>query len=159
MEYNQCNNSVHNNQYDNMNNIPTNKKHKKKKLGGCLLGIIKFFLFIALILLAIFGYRVYKKNKEWDKLVDELVLVDTEEYYKDKLDVPSDIDGLTIREKISKGMVPYKDSDTDNDGLTDKEEIEVYHTDPLKASSSGDSIPDGYKVLNKSLFKIVVVLE
>lgn len=169
MEYNQYNNNMPNNQYDNMsnthigmgngnnismnnmpdmNNIPTNKKHKKKKRGGCLLGIIKFFLFIALILLAIFGYRVYKKNKEWNKLVDELVLIDTEEYYKDKLDVPSDIEGLTIREKISKGMVPYKDSDTDNDGLTDKEEIEVYHTDPLKASSSGDSIPDGYKVLN-----------
>ena len=87
MEYNQYNNSVHNNQYDNMNNvyigmgngnnismsnmpdmsnIPKNKKHKKKKRGGCLLGIIKFFLFIALILLVIFGYRVYKKNKEWN---------------------------------------------------------------------------------------------
>lgn len=32
------------------------------------------------------------------------------------------------------------------DGLTDKEEIEVYGSDPLKASTAGDLYTDKYKV-------------
>lgn len=36
--------------------------------------------------------------------------------------------------------------DKDNDGLSDEEEIEVYHTDPNKISSSGDLYSDYYKV-------------
>lgn len=67
------------------------------------------------------------------------------EKYKD---VPSDIEGLTQLEKVSKGLEPYDGSDTDRDGLTDKEEIEVYNSDPLKTSTSGDLYSDGYKVAN-----------
>ncbi len=67
------------------------------------------------------------------------------EKYKD---VPSDIEGMTKYDKAQKGLDPRDGSDTDYDGLTDKEEIEVYHTDPLKTSTSGDLYSDGYKVAN-----------
>lgn len=38
--------------------------------------------------------------------------------------------------------------DKDNDGLSDEEEIDVYHTDPNKISTSGDLYSDYYKVKN-----------
>lgn len=58
----------------------------------------------------------------------------------------SDIDGMTMWDKVQKGLEPENGSDTDGDGLTDKEEIETYHSDPLKASTAGDLYTDGYKV-------------
>lgn len=39
-------------------------------------------------------------------------------------------------------------ADSDLDGLTDKEEIEIYGSDPTKTSTSGDLYSDGYKVAN-----------
>lgn len=137
---------------NNQNNLPpSNKKHKKlkkKKKGGCLFGILKFFLFIILLIVAFMGYKSYKRNKEFEEAMNEAILMDSEEFFTEKLKEQSDLEGLTVEEKIGKGLLPFNDSDTDRDGLTDKEEIEVYHSDPLKASSSGDSIPDGYKVLH-----------
>lgn len=49
-----------------------------------------------------------------------------------------------IRRMHEKGI----DEDTDEDGLLDYDEIEVYHTDPNKKSTSGDIYSDGYKVEN-----------
>lgn len=63
-------------------------------------------------------------------------------------DVPSDIKGMTKLDKLNMGLSTDDGSDTDGDGLTDKEEIEVYGTDPLKASTAGDNISDGYKIQN-----------
>ena len=61
---------------------------------------------------------------------------------------PSDIEGMTKWDKYKAGLSVSAGSDTDGDGLTDKEELEVYKTDPLKVSSSGDLYSDGYKVRN-----------
>ena len=36
-----------------------------------------------------------------------------------------------------------RDSDTDRDGLTDFAEVHKHFTDPKKADSDGDGIPDG----------------
>lgn len=58
----------------------------------------------------------------------------------------SDLKGRTMYEKYMMGLNPAKGSDTDGDGLTDKEEIEEYGTDPLKMSTSGDLYTDGEKV-------------
>lgn len=60
-------------------------------------------------------------------------------------ETPSDITGMNVYDKVSAGMLPWNDSDTDRDGLTDKEELEVYGTDPLNADSVGDGLPDGYR--------------
>ena len=38
--------------------------------------------------------------------------------------------------------------DFDNDGLTDDDERNIYHTDPAKADTDGDSYKDGVEVLN-----------
>lgn len=62
------------------------------------------------------------------------------------LDAASDIAGLSIGEKMELGLISQFGSDSDYDGLTDKEEMEVYKSDPLKASTSGDLYTDKYKV-------------
>ena len=36
--------------------------------------------------------------------------------------------------------------DTDDDGLFDKEEVEIYKTDPLNSDTDGDTYPDGLEV-------------
>ena len=61
---------------------------------------------------------------------------------------PSDIEGMTKWDKYKAGLSVAAGADTDGDGLTDREEIEVYKTDPLKVSSAGDLYSDGYKVQN-----------
>lgn len=58
----------------------------------------------------------------------------------------SDIDGMTKYDKFEEGLNTDDGADSDWDGLTDKEEIEKYHTDPKKVSTSGDLYSDGYKV-------------
>lgn len=51
-----------------------------------------------------------------------------------------------MQDCIDMGIPGNATADTDMDGLTDKEEVETYHTDPTKASTSGDLYTDGYKV-------------
>ena len=58
----------------------------------------------------------------------------------------SDIEGLTKLEKYNMGLNPENNSDTDGDGLSDKDEIEKYSSDPLKRSTAGDLYTDAYKV-------------
>lgn len=73
---------------------------------------------------------------------------DYESFMEIKKDIPSDIEGMSQYDKYAMGL-DYKDgSDSDQDGLTDKEEIEKYNTDPLKSSTAGDLYTDGYKVDN-----------
>lgn len=46
---------------------------------------------------------------------------------------------------------PNEDLDTadfDGDGLTNREEINTYHTDPLNLDTDGDGLPDGWEVAN-----------
>ena len=69
-----------------------------------------------------------------------------DEYLEGLKGLPSDIDGWDMYEKASHGLDPAEGSDSDLDGLTDKEEIEQYKTDPLKMSTAGDLYSDGYKV-------------
>ncbi len=61
----------------------------------------------------------------------------------------SDDDGLSdydeIRTYANLGLNPA-DSDTDDDALTDGEEINTYGTDPVNPDSEGDGIPDGWEV-------------
>lgn len=74
--------------------------------------------------------------------------VSDEEYENTLKETPSDISGMSQYDKYEMGLQTADNSDSDYDGLTDKEEIEVYHSDPLKASTAGDLYMDGYKVKN-----------
>ena len=71
-----------------------------------------------------------------------------DEYIESMKKEDSDIEGWSVYDKYIYGLHTENGSDTDNDGLTDKEEIEKYGSDPLKQSTSDDLYTDGYKVEN-----------
>ncbi len=57
----------------------------------------------------------------------------------------SDHDGLTDMDEKKAGTDPLK-ADTDADGLTDRQEVVVYHTNPLNPDADGDGVKDGDEV-------------
>ncbi len=57
-------------------------------------------------------------------------------------DADSDNDGLSNREEIELGTDPQK-ADTDNDGFSDYDEIYVHETGPLVTDTDNDGIKDG----------------
>jgi len=56
-----------------------------------------------------------------------------------------DNDGLTNLQEYQAGTNP-NNPDTDGDGLTDGQEVLIYHTNPLLFSTDGTGIPDGIEV-------------
>jgi len=56
-----------------------------------------------------------------------------------------DGDGLTTTKELLAGTDPNR-SDTDDDGLTDKEELNIWKTDPLDADTDDDTFADGDEV-------------
>lgn len=110
---------------------------------------IVIFVLAAVIIVLTIVEAVKKKNKDvTSELPQGWDVQSYDEYMKSKKDTPSDIEGLSQYDKYKMGLNYRDGSDTDFDGLTDKEEIEVYHTDPLKASTAGDLYTDGYKIAN-----------
>ncbi|HUK47891.1 MAG TPA: hypothetical protein VLW06_09870, partial [Terriglobales bacterium] len=61
-----------------------------------------------------------------------------------------DHDGLTNLQEFQLGTDP-NNPDTDGDGLTDGQEVLVYHTNPLLFSTDGTGIPDGIEVQTGTL--------
>jgi hypothetical protein len=61
----------------------------------------------------------------------------------------SDGDGLNDDDEIVLGTDPF-DPDTDDDGLSDGGEINVYLTDPLVADTDGDGLSDGDEIASQS---------
>ncbi len=72
-----------------------------------------------------------------DKLAPEVPVVDLD----------SDGDGLTDAEEAALGTSSRK-PDTDADGLFDRDEVEIYHSNPLNPDSDGDTFSDGDEVRN-----------
>jgi hypothetical protein len=56
-----------------------------------------------------------------------------------------DNDGLTNLEEYQNGTDP-NNPDTDGDGLSDGDEVHIYHTNPLLWDTDGDGISDGVEV-------------
>ncbi len=56
-----------------------------------------------------------------------------------------DQDEIPNSVEISLGLNPH-DKDSDGDGLTDQEELEIYHTDPLNWDTDGDGASDWVEV-------------
>lgn len=59
----------------------------------------------------------------------------------------SDNDGLTNEDEIRLGTGVF-DPDTDDDGLSDGDEVNVYSTDPLQTDTDNDALDDGDEVNN-----------
>lgn len=116
----------------------------KNTLKGILIIIVSI---LALLLIVPRVINLVKYSGESDKeLYDVMYTADEIEANYDK--IPSDIEGWTMGDKVRAGLQPIEGVDSDADGLTDKEEIEVYHSDPSKMSTVGDLYADGYKVAN-----------
>ena len=58
----------------------------------------------------------------------------------------SDFDGLSNSDEVQIYHTNPNNPDTDGDGLLDGDEIKIYHTNPLKADTDGDGYSDGYLV-------------
>lgn len=67
---------------------------------------------------------------------------DTDDNGINDADDDSDNDGLSNKEEIELGTDP-RNADTDGDGLSDYDELNKYNTDLLKADSDGDTLNDG----------------
>lgn len=123
-----------------------------RKLIGNEKNANKTIILIAVIVLiiCIFRGRDYLASKKaqeaFDSFPSGMPVESLDEYMLSQKEVPSDIEGLSVYDKYEMGLERQEGSDTDKDGLTDKEEIEIYGSDPLKVSTSGDMYSDGYKV-------------
>lgn len=129
-------------------------RHKKMRV---LFGAIKliFILLVAIFIISIavssklgngLHFKIGKSKSE------ELVMsnfVNTKSYESSLKKEKSDIKGMSKYDKYKMGLNISDGADSDMDGLTDKEEIEKYKSDPTKASTSGDLYQDGYKVAHK----------
>lgn len=102
----------------------------------------------------IFGSDKNAEDTDGDGLSDyiEVMIIGTDPLYKDTDensvedgDEDYDGDGLSNLQEIDYGT-SLTLKDTDNDGLTDYEEIFVYGTDPLNPDTDGDGINDGDEI-------------
>ena len=66
---------------------------------------------------------------------------------KSESDIDTDQDGLSDKEEKQVGSDPSK-VDTDDDGLFDREEVQVYKTNPRNKDTDGDGFSDGDEVQN-----------
>lgn len=58
-----------------------------------------------------------------------------------------DGDGLTLLQEFYAGSNPW-DADSDDDGLSDSEEVDLFGSDPMNADSDDDGMPDAWEVGN-----------
>lgn len=64
-----------------------------------------------------------------------------------EVELDADYDGLSDREEQLYGTDAYA-TDSDGDGLTDRDEVKVFGTDPVAADTDGDGFRDGEEVAN-----------
>lgn len=112
----------------------------------------KCFIFLLVTFIILFICVTVKESKEAARisanLLGGLEILEQEEFMRYFDSEESDIEGLSRYDKYMMGLDYHDGSDSDHDGLTDKEEIEVYGTNPLKSSTAGDMYSDSYKVEN-----------
>ncbi len=116
------------------------KKEKRKK---------HIFSVFALAVLAFMVYTSFNPIQKVKSLLEPNRDIDrsqSKEITAEMKKTPSDIEGMTLYDKLKAGLIPDENSDTDGDGINDKDEIEIYKTNPKKVSTSGDAIPDSVKV-------------
>lgn len=63
----------------------------------------------------------------------------------DDADLDEDEDGLSNLREYERETDP-ENPDTDGDGLTDGDEVDIYNTDPLLADTDGDGLSDGDEI-------------
>lgn len=103
------------------------------------------------------GTNKYIKDSDDDGLTDyqEIIVVKSNPLLFDSIisgisdyDVDNDKDELNNGNEIEIGSDPNK-KDSDNDGVTDGEEINVYFTEPNNSDTDGDTLNDGDEIYLK----------
>ena len=104
---------------------------------------------VGALCLGITGYAIATNDSD-SPSVNELgyTTFSKSDYNKYLESQPSDIPGMSKYEKAKEGLILADNSDTDHDGLTDVDELNIYKSDPLKYSTSDDLYSDGYKVVS-----------
>ena len=101
------------------------------------------------------GSNPLKEDTDGDGLDDyyEYYMLKTDPTVKDTDDnglddnlEDMDEDGLNNEKEYKAGTSPIKE-DSDQDGLSDGEEVNKYQTDPLKEDTDGDGLSDGDEIL------------
>lgn len=128
--------------------------------GRRILGIILLIVIVVLLVGAgifVFGSGYFNKNKNGDQNttttnkaqnINTPVIVNTViNVVPVNQVVDSDRDGLSDEEEKQFGTNPNK-TDTDSDGLFDRDEVKVYKTDPKKPDTDSDGMTDGDEIKN-----------
>lgn len=108
----------------------------------------KRLIIIGALIIGIIIYSVKVRGGAVNNGLTGLLLPNEEEQTEQLKQEASDIEGMSRYDKLQAGLNPEDASDTDHDGLTDREEIEIYGSNPLSASTAGDLYMDGYKAQN-----------
>lgn len=122
-----------------------------KKIGKALLKVL-ITIIVVLLIAAVIGFvqnrKAKKESDAWNQAITQMGIPfpTDEELDEEMKNTPSDLKGMSQYDKTQLGLDWRDGSDSDSDGLTDQEELEVYHTDPLKMSTADDLYTDGYKV-------------
>jgi len=136
-----------------------NGGHSHKKY--FIIGLLGILLIIAgvMVYLRYYSHGDFEENKvkvldpnneEKEVAGNEQAVIDEEVVVvEDKIDedIDTDHDGVLDKVEQEKGTNIYS-ADTDDDGLTDYEELQVYGTNPLSGDTDGDGYFDGVEVRN-----------
>lgn len=126
----------------NFDNTQKQKRVNVKKVVGLIVLIIVCYFVIG----NLYRYIRGGEKSAVEEFPTGIKVDDFDKFMQTKKNTASDVKGLSQYDKYKMGLDYRNGSDSDKDGLTDKQEIEVYKTDPLKESTAGDLYTDGYKV-------------
>ncbi|MCY3414509.1 MAG: Ig-like domain repeat protein [Candidatus Heimdallarchaeota archaeon] len=85
-------------------------------------------------------------NDGFGDAYEVLIYLTNPEDYND-YPIDSDNDGIFDKQEIQLGTDPYN-SDSDSDGIDDYSEVEIYDTDPLKEDTDDDLMADLWEITN-----------
>ncbi|OGV33632.1 MAG: hypothetical protein A2020_11100 [Lentisphaerae bacterium GWF2_45_14] len=88
-----------------------------------------------------YEYRVYTRLTDPTKTAAYLEDTDNRPTFEISENTDIDCDGLSLEQESLYGSDPYN-SDSDNDGISDGDEVNIYGSNPIKADSDGDEICD-----------------
>lgn len=135
-----------------LRNKPKKVKQKKEKQPiGCLGIIVEFILIVILLCLLAIGITKgieWHKNYKYDEFINKIISFGKNQDVKlseGQRNEDWNSDGISNGDARDLNLnIAVKDSD--GDGLSDYDEINVFHSNPLKYSTSDDIYSDGDKI-------------